>query len=547
MKNYATNALIAICLFLLTGCFGQRNENLPAFPGQPSAPAREGFEWEIVTGAGLKFWAQRDHRTHVSTDAILHGAVVEQRDSMRHSRRQVIKLFPIEDGDIDDVLDILASTPGWDATQTCKFREEECDRKGVTRYVLVPKGDYAEQVEAQSQKEAVPATCNGWGMGNSGTRYFEVHDSHPDLAVFVEIGQEAPLFDPESIVLTDVPEKHVKGELVIGHERSTFVSCNDTTLYWIVDPSGKLQQAYDQATQGTRNGYPAYAELQVKDMGRSGEGFAAGYAGVYEVTAVGKVQTVEVSPDINHESRKIEAKGFNRIVTITTVDVVYTPTPGEPDVEITAPGNLLSYMETFVDRRGTFLLNMKRYPHIVSPSPQWVELKAPPVTSIRNAGSGLLILKDGIESDTTLHIAVDGDILCGPISCQDLYITSSGNKRLAVNQHIHCGKLCIDMLGNGDLRLEGGLSCDSLEIRMKGGGDLLISGISSDAIDLKSESYRSIKLSGTSSSAMFNLPDRNSLHIEDLKATRLKVDERQPDTESVRVAEAHEAFLLKRP
>ncbi len=440
MKNYATNALIAVCLFILTGCFGQRDENLPAFPGQPSAPAREGFEWEIVTGAGLKFWAQRDHRTHVSTDAILHGAVVEQRDSMRHSRRQVIKLFTIEDGDIDDVLDILASTPGWDATQTCKFREEECDREGVTRYVLVPKGDYAEQVEAQSQKEAVPATCNGWGMGNSGTRYFEVHDSHPDLAIFVEIGQETPLFDPESIVLTDVPEKHVKGELVIGHEISTFVSCNDTTLYWIVDPSGKLQQAYDQATQGTRNGYPAYAELQVKDMGRSGEGFAAGYAGVYEVTAVGKVQTVEVSPDINHDSRKIEAKGFNRIVTITTVDVVYTPTPGEPDVEITAPGNLLSYMETFVDRRGTFLLNMKRYPHVVSPSPQWVELKAPPVTSIRNAGSGLLILKDGIESDTTLHIAVDGDILCGPISCQDLYITSSGNKQLAVNQHIRVSK-----------------------------------------------------------------------------------------------------------
>ena len=103
------------------------------------------------------------------------------------------------------------------------------------------------------------------------------------------------------------------------------------------------------------------------------------------------------------------------------------------------------------------------------------------------------------------------------------------------------------MLGNGDLRLEGGLSCDSLQIRMKGGGDLLISGISSDAIDLKSEWHRSIKLSGTSSSAMFDLSDRNSLHIEDLKATRLKVNERQPDTESVRVAQAHEALLLKRP
>ena len=542
MKRLITATLFGLCLFLLAGCFGQPDGRFPEFPEKPSTAPMKGYQWETVSGAGLKFWAQRDSQNRVVTDALLHGAVVEHRDSLRHTRRQVIRVFPLEDGDIDEVLDQLEETPGWDKEQTCKFKEEESGRKGVTRYVLVPKGDYADRIEAESKSKAIPSTCNGWGVGNSGTRYFEIYDSHPDRAVFVEIGQEAPLFDPASIVLTDVPVRHVKGELVIGHETRTFVACNDTTLYWVVDPSGKLLQEYDQATQGTRNGYPAYAELQIKDMGPSGEGFAAQYAGVYEVTGIGKVQTVEVSPDINHDSRKIAASDFSRIVTITTVDVIYTPTPGEPDVELTAANNLLPYMETFVDRQGTFLLNMKRYPHIVSPSPQSVELKAPPVTSIRNAGSGLLILKDGIESDTTLHIAVDGDILCGPVSCQDLYITSSGNKRLAVNQHIRCGTLHIDMWGNGDIRLEGGLSCDSLIIHIKGGGNLLASGINCKEIRMVAASYGSVRLDGTCTHAAFDLPDKHNLHIEALQASRLKVNEAQPDTESVRIVEEHKAL-----
>lgn len=108
--------------------------------------------------------------------------------------------------------------------------------QGSDRYVLVPTGDYADRFEAAMEaKEAIPSTCNGWGVGNSGRRYFEIHDSHPDKAIFMEIGQEQPLFDPESIVLTDIPLQTVRGELVIGHEVRTFTSCGDTMVYWVKD------------------------------------------------------------------------------------------------------------------------------------------------------------------------------------------------------------------------------------------------------------------------------------------------------------------------
>ena len=68
---------------------------------------------------------------------------------------------------------------------------------------MVPVGDYATEVRAQMQSEPVPAPCNGWGVGNSGQRYFEIHDSNPDKAIFIEIGQDAPLFDENSIIFSN--------------------------------------------------------------------------------------------------------------------------------------------------------------------------------------------------------------------------------------------------------------------------------------------------------------------------------------------------------
>lgn len=88
-------------------------------------------------------------------------------------------------------------------SQTCAFEEGKSNRKGVKRYSLVPTGDYAKKIQELSSQEPIPTTCNGWGMGNSGIRYFEIHDSHPDKAIFLEIGQDAPLFDEQSIILTE--------------------------------------------------------------------------------------------------------------------------------------------------------------------------------------------------------------------------------------------------------------------------------------------------------------------------------------------------------
>lgn len=61
----------------------------------------------------------------------------------------------------------------------------------------------------------------------------------------------------------------------------------------ITDETGELVQRYDTVTEGIKNGIPVYAELEVVDMGKSNEGFAAEYAGVYKVVKVLNIENYE--------------------------------------------------------------------------------------------------------------------------------------------------------------------------------------------------------------------------------------------------------------
>ena len=155
-------------------------------------------------------------------------------------------------------------------------------------------------------------------------------------------------------------------------------------VYWVKDLTEKLLPTYDNATQGTRNGYPAYAELQIRNMGKSYEGFAAGYAGVYEVTEVREVKTVALTAGKNYDSRKISVDSLNTLVTSASLDIIYTPTPGEKDIELNAPENVLPFLEVYVNKNGTLFVNMKHFADISSDTPFSIELKAPPMDTFHN-------------------------------------------------------------------------------------------------------------------------------------------------------------------
>lgn len=290
MRRILRNAIALLAAAAIGACAPKNpapSADGPCFPEEPSREAYEGFYWEELSGAGIRLRAQRNDSLRIAIDDALPGARIE-RSGAPDSGKAVIRIFPLANNRIEDVLELLRREEGWDPEQTCRFREGRSNRPGVRCYDLVPTGTYAEQVAKACAEGPVPSTCNGWGMGNSGIRYFEIHGNRPDRALFLEIGQDAPLFDERSIVFDTEADSTavIRGHVVLAHEVRAFTPEGDTTEYWLQDQGGALEEAYDRLTGGAKNGTPVRAELRVRYLGPLDEGFAAEYAGVYRVMEV---------------------------------------------------------------------------------------------------------------------------------------------------------------------------------------------------------------------------------------------------------------------
>ncbi len=264
-----------------------------------SRPPYERFVWKEVSGAGLRMLAQQNEHMRVMADPSLPGMVLVRDNDVRPHR--LIQIFNTGNRGTKGLLDTLRASKGWIESQTCRFKETDSGRKGVHRYILVPDGEYAKKIDAISGHEPVPVTCSGWGVGNSGMRYFEIYDSNPSKAVFVEIGQDAPIFDETTIELTDTKAGGIskdilytlEGELRVAHEVRSFVPAGSDKEYWFVDKTGVLLDMYDRVTGGQKNGRPVKAVLKVEYNGKWDDGFAEQYDGVYLVREVISVGTDE--------------------------------------------------------------------------------------------------------------------------------------------------------------------------------------------------------------------------------------------------------------
>ena len=290
-------------LFLLSltlcACSGSRKEAKSAGTDiavnyVPSRKAYDGFEWKELSGAGLKLWYQANDDIRLIADSSLRGIVVVRNGDP--SPHKVIQAFNLPNKSINDVIDVLRKSECWDNNQTCRFKEVESGRNGVKRFLMVPDGEYAQKIETEMKESPVPVTCNGWGVGNSGMRYFELYESNPAKAIFVEIGQDAPLFDETSIQLYNTDSSATKksfdelytlsGTLCIGHEVRSFKPDGGDEEFWIVDKTGRLNDTYDKVTKGEKNGKPVRATLKLEYNGVWDDGFAAEYSGVYLVREI---------------------------------------------------------------------------------------------------------------------------------------------------------------------------------------------------------------------------------------------------------------------
>ena len=81
--------------------------------------------------------------------------------------------------------------------------------------------------------------------------------------------------------------KEVEGTMRLGHEVRAFTDNKDQKEYWLLDKSGTLEKAYQEAIHSRIMNYqPVRAKLKVQPRKKSEDGFAAEYDGTYEVKQI---------------------------------------------------------------------------------------------------------------------------------------------------------------------------------------------------------------------------------------------------------------------
>lgn len=303
MKNFLSLALVAASALIIS-C-GQKSEgdgridevgndvvDSQGMVRTPSRKAEKGYKWEEVRGAGLRFFAQCSPSVRAVTDASVPGIRIERIVGGRKEYSEpVIRVFTIDANFIQSLLPQLRNSPrlpdaSWLDSEDCEFKEVESGRLGVTRYVLQLTGRSAELLAEKGKHESIPYTCGGWGLGNKGMRYFEVFASHPDKAIFVEENDDAKFIDEKSVEPYDII-RNVKGTMVIGHEVRSFKSDGDSATYWLVDKSGESRILYREVLGASVASYaPVHVTMEVSDLGKSIDGFAEDYDGVYEIRKI---------------------------------------------------------------------------------------------------------------------------------------------------------------------------------------------------------------------------------------------------------------------
>jgi hypothetical protein len=192
--------------------------------GAAKQPLLEGCTgWAQVKAAGVSLWSQtcRNQRLVGAADGSeifletldASGAVID--------RSVAVEIFN-DPGDLTVLAATLMQTGGAPTNATCALEPAQAIvplTAGTTRYVLAPTGDWETTWSRAVTSDVAPDTapCGRFGVAIVGDRYIQRQAAHPGKAVFVDLGSEIQIYEPNTLAFIGGGDKHLSGEKSSGH------------------------------------------------------------------------------------------------------------------------------------------------------------------------------------------------------------------------------------------------------------------------------------------------------------------------------------------
>ncbi len=186
---------------------------MPHMPGpkpvvadpQPTQVARDTFKgctWQKVSGAHLSIWSfacgPDFGGEHLIADNAIGGFDIA---SANDTPRMVIRTFDLPAGSaIDAILPaIRAASPGKDTATCALVPAPAFDAWAGKLYTLEPTGAAKAAYDKANAVEPQEPPCGDLGIGPDGDRFFTVLAADPAHVVYVDMGSEIQVFDPNTL------------------------------------------------------------------------------------------------------------------------------------------------------------------------------------------------------------------------------------------------------------------------------------------------------------------------------------------------------------
>lgn len=187
---------------------------LPALAqtGEPSRPAIEGCVWEqrIDLLIGLGAWVQRCDFGFRQIDLFFDIGSLAVKYSDGGEPDPLVHVLDLLPGESPEVALRRLFEAGTEPAIAARCEVAPFTLSpapgGAERFTFVPDASYQSELDAAANSDEVgEPPCGEWGAMPDGIQYFEVQQDAPRL-LFVRIGQEAPLFDEQTLQILPLPE-----------------------------------------------------------------------------------------------------------------------------------------------------------------------------------------------------------------------------------------------------------------------------------------------------------------------------------------------------
>jgi hypothetical protein len=172
-------------------------------PPEPKTHSMEGCIWSWKEGAGIGFWAEdcdiETGKWRIEFDAT--GKRFLQTVDGKDGHPVVYVFEKVAAADISSMLPKLRKEKLILDSDECVFAPDEDNRAngGRLTFQVVPVGKLKEAFEKSPSDEVPEPPCGELGLLPDAVGYFMLDPKQPDKALYLMLGQDQPLFDPETI------------------------------------------------------------------------------------------------------------------------------------------------------------------------------------------------------------------------------------------------------------------------------------------------------------------------------------------------------------